>query len=97
MFRHVFIAAVKEGVTPEKIQEIVRDLKALRKTFSPVQTGENLGWFNPLTQITLTADFEDKAAFEKFLNSPEHNNIVKNYLDCYKPDMIFTSQFELDE
>ena len=72
MVRHIFIAAVKKDVTTDKIQKIVEDLKALRAKFPTVQAGKNLGWFNPLTQITLTADFEDKAAFESFLNSPEH-------------------------
>ena len=95
MVRHIFMAAVKEDVTNEKIQEIVKGLQALRIKYPSLQAGVNLGWFNPRTQITLTVDFKDRNEFEDFINSPEHIHIVNTYFDCYKQDMIFTSQFEL--
>lgn len=95
MVRHIFMAAVKENVTPEKIDEIVKGLQALKFKYPSLQAGVNLGWFNPKTHITLTVDFKDKNEFEGFINSPEHTHIVNTYLDCYDQDMIFTSQFAL--
>lgn len=89
------MAALKDGVTDAKKHEIVEALLALRKKFPQIQAGENLGWYEPKVHITLTADFNGRDDWAAFLNSPEHTNIVKNYLDCYDPNLIFTSQFEL--
>lgn len=96
MIRHIFMAAVKNEVTEEKIEEIVKSLKNLKKKFPTLQAGKNLGWFDKKTQIVVTGEFSTHEEWSNFINSPEHTNIVKNYLDCYNQDMIFTSQFELD-
>ena len=77
MIRHIFIAAVKEGVSEEIIREI--------------------GWYANNTHVALTADFADKKSWEAFVNSPEHAAIAKDAMKYYDPDLIFASQFELED
>lgn len=97
MIRHIFMAATKPEVSQEKIDEIVAALNALKPKFPTLRAGKNLGWFDNKTQVVVTGEFENRDAWNAFINSPEHTAIVKNYMDCYNADMIFTSQFELGD
>lgn len=95
MIRHIFIAAVRDGVSEEIVQGIVQNLQALTEKYPTVRAGENLGWFSDKTQVALTADFENKESWDAFINSPEHTEIVKNSMQYYNPDILFASQFDL--
>ena len=97
MIRHIFIAAMKDGVSEEIIREIVKNLRELKEKFPTVRAGKNLGWYANNTQIALTADFADKKSWEAFVNSPEHAAIAKDAMKYYDPDLIFASQFELED
>ena len=91
MIRHIFIAAMKEGVSEEIIREIAKKLRGLKEKYPTVRAGENLGWY------ALTADFADKRSWEAFVNSPEHAAIARDSMKYYDPDFIFASQFELED
>lgn len=95
MIRHIFIAAVKDGVSEDIIEGIVKNLQALTEKYPTVRAGGNLGWFSDKTQVALTADFENKESWDAFINSPEHTEIVKNSMQYYNPDILFASQFDL--
>ena len=97
MIRHIFIAAVKKGVSEEVIREIAKKLRGLKEKYPTVRAGENLGWYANNTHVALTADFADKKSWEAFVNSPEHAAIAKDSMKYYDPDLIFASQFEVEE
>ena len=97
MIRHIFLAAVKNDVSEEKIGEIIQSLKELKKICPTLQAGKNLGWFDKKIQITVTGEFSNREEWTAFVNSPEHTKIVKNYMDCYNVDMIFSSQIEIEK
>ena len=42
MIRHIFIAAMKEGVSEEIIREIAKKLRGLKEKYPTVRAGENL-------------------------------------------------------
>ena len=97
MIRHIFLAAVKNGVSEEIVQGIVKNLQALTAKYPTVRAGKNLGWFSDKTQIALTADFEDMDSWDAFINSPEHTEIVKHSMKYYDPNMLFASQFVIND
>lgn len=98
MIRHIFMAAMKPTVDARRVDEAIAELQALEGNIhgmSGLVVKKNLGWFNGKIHLALTADFQDKAAWESFINHPQHAAIAEKYMPLYDTASITTAQIEL--
>lgn len=95
MIRHVFMAALKPGVEAGALDEAIADLRAMSGKvpgMSGLIVGKNLAWFSDRVQLVLCADFTDRAAWDAFINHPDHVRIGEKYMPLYDPRSITTAQ-----
>ena len=98
MVRHIFMVAMKPTVDAHRVDEAIAELQALEGKIHGMRglvVKKNLGWFNRKIHLALTADFQDKAAWESFINHPQHAAIAEKYMPLYDAASMATAQIEL--
>ncbi|MBQ9405332.1 MAG: Dabb family protein [Desulfovibrio sp.] len=98
MIRHIFMASMKPNVEAHVVDEAIAELQTFEGKISGMSglvVQRNLGWFNKKIDIVLTADFVDKAAWDAFINHPQHAAIVEKYMPLYDASSIATAQVAL--
>lgn len=99
MIRHVVMAAALPGATDDQIDELLSRWRALPSEIPDILTldaGRNLAFRDARYGLAAVSDFEDKAAWERFMEHPRHvalrDEVSSKVLD---PATVATVQFEL--
>lgn len=98
-YRHIFIAAFKDGLSEDVRARELADLKAMKENIPGIldlQVGTSLGLAGPAGHIVMTVDFASKEDFEVYMTHPYHTDyIARTGEACCKPDSFCFVQMEL--
>ena len=98
MFRHIFMATFKIGVSEEIKAEALDTFKKLYDNIPQAvnpQIGFSTGWVGAANQLVLTADFNSKEDFNVYMTHPKHLELIDKAQNVYfDPKSFVVAQFE---
>lgn len=75
MIRHIFMAPLRAGATEEQLDQAIKLLSSLPTVAPEIKAftvGRNLGFYQKEMNLVLTADFNDLAGWQAFMENTEH-------------------------
>lgn len=81
MIRHIFMGSAQEGVTEEKVEELLSAWRSLPGTIPEIvsfHAGKNLGLMNNNITVALVADFKNENDWKVYMEHPDHLHIAKH-------------------
>ncbi len=98
MIRHIFMATFKAGLADEIKADALATFKALYREITQAvnpEIGLSTGWVGGKNQLVLTADFQNKADFDIYMNHPRHLELIDKAQNIYfDPKSFIVVQFE---
>ena len=98
MIRHMFMCPIKEGVTEEKVNESINDLRLLQEKVPEIiqlTVGKNLGWYDKKMTVAFVADFENEDGWNSFMKNEEHLQIGAKVSEVLDFESIVSAQIEV--
>ena len=91
MIEHIVLFKWQENTPPEKINQVLQELKALENKIPGIinlSCGENFSARNQGFQHGLIVQFADYNSLEAYFPHPEHQNVVNNYIKPIIADIL---------
>lgn len=79
MLRHVVSLRLDDEVSPETVELIATELRALPDRVESIRTytvGVDLGLATDNAQISVIAEFDDEAGFASYRDHPDHVSLI---------------------
>ena len=100
MFRHVFMARLREGIGETDVDALLGAWRAMGEAIDDVvalSAGRNLSVDDRSYEIVLVVDFADRAAWQRYMVHPTHL-AVRSTLSarCLDPVARVSAQYVLD-
>jgi heme-degrading monooxygenase HmoA len=101
MIRHIFVGTAQEGVTEEQLEELLEAWRALPSQVSEIRSmtpGRNISPRDQTYSVALVADFDDLAAWERYMEHPAHKAVAQHLTShLIKADSRAAVQFVMEE
>jgi hypothetical protein len=97
MIRHIALFRLKKDAPSDASQSLEEGLLQLAQTISEMASydyGTDLGLREGNFDFAVVADFEDKEAFARYVNHPDHQAFIRDRLTPVLEDRV-SLQFEL--
>jgi Stress responsive A/B Barrel Domain. len=97
MIRHIFIATIKPNVSDIELEKTIQNMRNLKEKVPEIKhitVGRSLGLLGSNDTVSMIVDLENRADFNRFINSEAHQQISATAGEVFKTDNFVISQIE---